>query len=337
MPTPISSAEVENLLRLSVHTARAGNHQQARAVFRALSRQVPRHPHVWLCLARYAETEQEERQALEHFLKLRPDHPMARQRLQRLAGTTSPPSPAIATRTPPAAYPPPTPPTPHTPDFYNIAPPQRGRGLFLATAGVLLLVVLLVMVGISTGVLSPGNFFANAPEHPAESRAERVGAGNAAATATLTPPPTPTTPPRPTPTVLPMGYPLESANWTVTLFQTAYTHVLTAGVGTFEPEGKLLLILAAVGNNEAEPRHIPPELLRVTDAQGRSYTPAPDISSAYLRLHGRGSYGNLAYEEEIPPGGHLYNIPLFFDVPPDATDLVLTIVEAPTSGWHIAE
>ncbi|NJN67862.1 MAG: DUF4352 domain-containing protein, partial [Chloroflexaceae bacterium] len=143
--------------------------------------------------------------------------------------------------------------------------------------------------------------------------------------------------PRPTPTRFSLGTPQEYAGWSITLLRPDHTRLFTGTVGMLSPRGRFVLVLLTVGNGTSVARRIPPGLLVLTDDQGRSYQPVPGASAAYLETYGRGRHGDLSLDDAIPPGGSLYSVPLLFDVAPDATGLLLTVVGHAHEGWAVGE
>lgn len=334
-----ASDRVENLLQFSAKTARAGNVAGARAVVRALARQHPQNVRVWEALAHYAEDPAEQQRARAHLAQFAPSPP-------------PPPAPFASSR----AIVPLAPSAPLAPEHRE---PGEGKGRNpVVRIG---MVVLLLLVGggiIGMGMsgwfaapaalapsppapLSSGDAEVEAvlpplpPQPPHPPPAPVAPSPSATPTATPTPTPTPTPEPRPTPTLFALGKPQEYNGWHITLLRSDHTRILSGTVGTLHPHGQLVLALVTVGNGNPTARRIPPGLLLLSDDQGRVYQPVPGASAAYLETYGRGRHGDLALDDAIPPGGSLYSVPLLFDVPPDATGLLLTFVGHAQAGWVV--
>ncbi len=146
----------------------------------------------------------------------------------------------------------------------------------------------------------------------------------------------PTVQPKPSASALPAGAVLENDGWRATLLRPDYALVLNGAIGDRQPRGNFVLVLLSVGNLAQVPRFIPLDLFVLVDAQGRSFRPTSGASSTYLAVYGRGQRGDLALEDEIPPGGGMHSVPLLFDVPPDATALRLTMRQQRESGWPVS-
>jgi hypothetical protein len=101
-------AEPESILQLGIEAARDGNKEEARSLFRLLTRQEPRNAQAWLWLAGVAETRDERQAALEHVVDIEPTNDMAIKGLQALgvrpgSRTAVAPTPAPAAPVAPAA------------------------------------------------------------------------------------------------------------------------------------------------------------------------------------------------------------------------------------------
>ncbi|MFP4439881.1 MAG: hypothetical protein ACLFVO_21810, partial [Chloroflexaceae bacterium] len=133
------------------------------------------------------------------------------------------------------------------------------------------------------------------------------------------------------------GSVLQRAGWQATLLRSDYARFIDGAVGDVQPEGRFVLTLLAVSNTTDTPRQIPADLFVLVDEQGRSYAPDPAASTAYLNVNPAGQWGDLAINDAVPPGGGLYAMPLLFDVPRDATDLLLTMGQQVDEGWQIRD
>lgn len=77
-------AEPESILQLGIEAARDGNKDEARSLFRLLTRQEPQNAQAWLWLAGVAENRSERQAALEQVITLDPGNDMALKGLQAL-------------------------------------------------------------------------------------------------------------------------------------------------------------------------------------------------------------------------------------------------------------
>jgi len=365
----LSPEAAERLLNLSITTARAGNKAEARSLLRALTRHRPDMLRAWLWLAGVAETAAEQQQALEHVLTLNPEHPLARQGLERLRsrGVAVEPAPTAPKPEPAAGAARPTPAAP-TPALeagtYETEETtlQRNRWIYLAIAALVILALILSLgrlglrrvsedESVPTSTLPVQVLASPAVEPPTMA----VGATTAATTpvptttvATTAParpattpataatsPPTTSVPAALTPQAT--GSVLQRAGWQATLLRSDYARFIDGAVGDVQPEGRFVLTLLAVSNTTDTPRRIPADLFVLIDEQGRSYTPDPAASTAYLNVNPAGQWGDLAINDPVPPGGGLYAMPLLFDVPRNATDLLLTMGRQVDEGWQIRD
>lgn len=79
-------ADTESILQLGIEAARAGDKEEARNLFRLLTREAPEDPQAWLWLAGVAEDREEKRVALEQVTQLDPSNDLAQQGLAALGG-----------------------------------------------------------------------------------------------------------------------------------------------------------------------------------------------------------------------------------------------------------
>jgi hypothetical protein len=102
-------AEPESILQLGIEAARENKKEEARQLFRLLTRQEPENIQGWLWLAGVAENREERQGALERVLELDPNNEMALKGLQALGVRTAAPAavvdPLPAVPAPPARDP----------------------------------------------------------------------------------------------------------------------------------------------------------------------------------------------------------------------------------------
>ena len=166
--------------------------------------------------------------------------------------------------------------------------------------------------------------------------------------ATIAPPPTPTTAPPPpppppaavdvaaaNPAAAPNGTVITAGSWSYT-----YAGIKNIGTGSYggapPTRGQFQILLLAVGNNGQQPATIPDGFFVLKDAQGRVYDFNRAASVDYLnRFGGPGVAADVGADATFPNNGQLTSVPLLFDVPPDATNLVLLSRENVNQGFVI--
>jgi hypothetical protein len=364
------SDDLERLLRVGVKAVRSGNMAAARGLFRALAREYPHDPRVWLGLAASAGDRDEQRHALEQVLARDPQNVSAHNGLARLDAAL-PPAPLDMA---PATMPPPPPPPPEV----IPAPPEGGipdpgapvaplealpsdtaanadqhAGHFpllnrialglMALLGVLLLALIFWPRPPAQQQAAPPAPTSALPNpHPAPTEADLpavatpaaapVESTNAPVVPTLAAPTALAA--TPTPATLPLGAVLEVDGWRATLLRPDYALLLDGAIGELQPNGRFVLALMAVSNGAAEPRTLPADLFTLTDSAQRTYTPLPGASAIYLATYGR-EYGDQALDEPFAAQSGMLSIPVLFDIPPDAQGLVLTMRTLGGAGWPI--
>ncbi|NCC32971.1 MAG: hypothetical protein EOM24_13275, partial [Chloroflexia bacterium] len=102
-------AEPESILQLGIEAAREGKKDEARQLFRLLTRQEPENAQGWLWLAGVAENREERQNALERVLTLDPQNEMAIKGLNALGVRPSTTMRAGIHEVPPPPPPPPAP------------------------------------------------------------------------------------------------------------------------------------------------------------------------------------------------------------------------------------
>ncbi len=112
---------------------------------------------------------------------------------------------------------------------------------------------------------------------------------------------------------------------------------VTTGRGySVEPSnGRYLIVLFLVQNTGDAPARIPDDLFVVTDEQGRSTTFNRQASAEYFLRYYGSNPGDYRATADIPPTNSPVSVPLLFDVPPDATNLVVTSTADPDQGFLV--
>jgi outer membrane biosynthesis protein TonB len=142
------------------------------------------------------------------------------------------------------------------------------------------------------------------------------------------------------PAVVPANTPLESNGWLYDFAQPEYANYFIGNFGQLQTQqGRTVVVLVRAVNRTGQAQPLPADFFVLKDAQGRIYEAQPQASTAYLTLFGRGPAGaaDLSHEEPVPADGLTRSIPLIFDVPPDATDLVLFARSNPDQGWLVLQ
>ncbi len=165
-------------------------------------------------------------------------------------------------------------------------------------------------------------------------------AENTATLAPTTPPPT-VTPPTPAPSATPrptlaIGEVVKHGIWHAVLLRPDYAVSLDGGIATFQPRGRFVLALVAIGNDGSAPAPVPIDLFALIDQSGTRYAPLPAISTAYLSAYGRGQRGDLSMEDPIPADGGNKSVPLIFDIPEHVRDLYLVVKDS-AAGWPVRQ
>ncbi|MEO7909440.1 MAG: hypothetical protein ABIV47_07290 [Roseiflexaceae bacterium] len=148
-------------------------------------------------------------------------------------------------------------------------------------------------------------------------------------------PPTMLASPLPTPRqILAPGEIVEQAQWHAILIRPEDAVALDGSIGSFQPNGRFVLALLAIGNDGQAPTRLPDDLFTLMDGSGKRYLPLPQLSTAYLTIYGRGQHGDLSMEDPIPSDGGNKSVPLIFDVPSNAGPLYLLVGDS-SVGWPI--
>jgi hypothetical protein len=363
------------LIHTALRRKKDGDQVGARALLRALSLQQPDEARIWLALATVAETRAEQYQALARVIALDPQHPLAQRGLERFAGAVPPPPPGrpAADRTTPVlpsaadlAAEQPAPrdtaalasqgaDTAFAPTVLKpVAPRAFGTGFhwFQYLAIALAVFAVLVVAGllrlspipaagpVATPALgqaqvSPERATAAASgvstSQPSAATPASAAARPSAAPATLTPIRAPTALP-----ILAAGDLITRPPWEVSLLRPDYAVLLDGSIGTLQPKGRFVLTLVAVSNTGQVPARLPSDLFALVDTRGQRYLALSAASTIYLNTYGRGQRGDFSMEEDIPPSGGVYSVPLIFDVPTSAAGLTLHVGTMP-AGWLISD
>jgi hypothetical protein len=312
---------------------------------------------VWIGLARVAESAAEREEALRRAGVANAVHQSLPPDLHHRAGITSlsaqqplsvassqdvdaiQPSPVVSDT---AAVPPQQVISPQALPQPQAATPvtehqTRWRGWWLLT-------VLLMLGGLLIVVLS-GQLFEAAPPvatPPTQSAIGPLPSPLLVQTAAVTAPvPTPSPPP-PTPLPLPSPSPVPDTNpfgqfvaydgWQIGLLRPDDVVVVDGASGLLQSDGRLLIALIAVSNEDSRERTLPAGLFTIEDDTGQRYYPLPGASLRYLDQFGRGLYGDLALEDQFTAQSGLRSVPLLFELPRHRTPVRLWVGD---KGWQL--
>jgi hypothetical protein len=129
---------------------------------------------------------------------------------------------------------------------------------------------------------------------------------------------------------------ISANNWNYTYPGTnvcAFGCALVIGnrVGNFTAQGTFVHVLVFVQNNTGTTQPLPADFFVLRDAQGRIHEARPDVAGADWRP---GS-ADVAHSMAVPANGATTSVYMVFDVPTDATDLVLFSRYFIDQGWPV--
>lgn len=339
------------LLATVARLRQAGDVTRARALARMLVAQYPADVRVWRALADLAEDQAERLAALDRLAALAapmpsaaPAQPVAEAAEVKTIVVAPPPEfPDAATTEAPALPAPIVPPA-------RLARRYNWIGIALVAAALLIFVALLFssnrlsapearltptppLMSDSDGIApdvtaAPTIALPTAEAPPPATFAPTVAPPTATAAPTATTAPTVT--PRPT---LAVGAVVTRHSWTFAILRPDHVVTLNGAIGALQPSGRFVLALVAIAN-DGDTGAPPADMFVMVDSRGNRYLPVPGASTVYLNTYGRGSHGDLSFEEVIPPGIGNVSVPVIFDVPANAQDLMLFLGES-SAGWPV--
>lgn len=140
------------------------------------------------------------------------------------------------------------------------------------------------------------------------------------------------------PSIIPPNTPIESNGWLYDFNQNLCPGSCAVDfigpVAGIQPEGRFIQVLVATVNRTGTEQPLPNNFLVLKDAQGRVYETHPAVSEAFVIP---GVNADRSLEDPIPANGLATSVALFFDVAPDATDLVLYAPGRPDQGWLVLQ
>jgi len=114
---------------------------------------------------------------------------------------------------------------------------------------------------------------------------------------------------------------------------------VSSGSGYSVPptNGRYLIVLLVMQNLGTTPQQIQDGLFVVTDDQGRTIPFNRQASEDYFLQTGIGVSANYAPTANIPPTPSWVSVPLLFDVPLDATNLIVSSTSTPAQGYLVRQ
>lgn len=137
------------------------------------------------------------------------------------------------------------------------------------------------------------------------------------------------------PAILPIETIIEAGSWT---FSYGGIQNVTdrAYAGSPPSRGQYQIVLMAVGNRGDAAASIPDGFFVLKDAQGRVYDFNRAASTEYfIAAGGAGNAADIGADAQVPNNNVLTSVPLLFDVPPDAANLVLLSRDNLNQGFVI--
>jgi hypothetical protein len=137
------------------------------------------------------------------------------------------------------------------------------------------------------------------------------------------------------PAIVPVDTVVQAGSWGFTY--SGVKNVTSGSYGGGPPSrGQYQIVLMAVANNGGAPAPIPDGFFVLKDAQGRVYDFNRAASVDYFtRFGGAGQAADIGADAQVPNNNSLTSVPLLFDVPPDAANLVLLSRDNPNQGFVI--
>lgn len=141
------------------------------------------------------------------------------------------------------------------------------------------------------------------------------------------------------PAVVPANTPLEANGWLYDFNSPGFATYIVGNIGTVPSlQGRYVVVLTFVANRSGQTQALPYDFFVLKDAQGRLYSPNPQASTAYVNLYGgRGVAADVSHEDAIPADGLTRSVPILFDVPAGATDLVFFSRYKLDQGWLVLQ
>jgi hypothetical protein len=135
---------------------------------------------------------------------------------------------------------------------------------------------------------------------------------------------------------IPNGAEISAANWNYTVpgqptCAVSCAVFIGSNIGNFNATGRFVHVLVFVENNTGTGQAVPADFFVLRDAQGRVHPARPDVAAAAFRP----GAADVSAQGPVPANGLTTSVYLVFDVPADATDLVLYSPLFPDQGWAI--
>lgn len=152
-----------------------------------------------------------------------------------------------------------------------------------------------------------------------------------AATAAVVPPTGVVAPEQAQPAIIAAGTNATYEGWEYTLFPNVQHAAIGNTIGNLRANGQYVVVLVVIRNNTGSAQVVPADFFVLKDDQGRVYNVAADAANAYVV---RGVNADLGLADQVSSNNVPTSIPLIFDVPAGASNLVLFARPNPAQGWQ---
>ncbi len=185
--------------------------------------------------------------------------------------------------------------------------------------------------GDQTVVIVPPNATVVPPAAPESQPAPPA----AEAPAPPAPAPAPADPATANPAIVPNGSVIDAGRWRFTF--PGQKNIATGAYGGGRAtRGQYQIVIVQVANNSGQATTIPDGFFVLKDATGQVYDFNRAASVDYLnRWGGPGVAADIGADAQIPSSNLLTSVALLFDIPTDATQLVLFSRDNPSQGFSI--
>jgi hypothetical protein len=148
------------------------------------------------------------------------------------------------------------------------------------------------------------------------------------------PAPAPVDPATANPAIVPNGTVVQSGPWRYTY--VGQKNIATGAYGGARAtRGQYQIVIVQVANNGDQSAPIPDGFFVLKDARGQVYDFNRAASVDYLNRFGRGIAADISADAPLPSSNQLTSMALLFDIPADATGLVLFSRDNPSQGFSI--
>lgn len=141
--------------------------------------------------------------------------------------------------------------------------------------------------------------------------------------------------PQATPSLVSIGTVLEANGWGYSFPNICTISCATVAdqIGGYTADGRYVIILVVVINRTGIKQPMPVDFFAMRDAQGQIYQQLPKISDAYHKAYR--FMADRSIVDDIPADALQTSIPLIFDVPLGASNLILFSRYNQNQGWLV--